>query len=202
MSRMAEPGPASHARLGVDLGGTKIEAVVMFCGRRVTAATACAHAAPGLRGAPRRRRRTLRSGRGRRATPLAGTAPGDRHARLPIAAGRAHCATATAPCSTVANCRRISACCTGRAVRLANDADCFALSEARDGAAAGANSVLGLILGTGVGGGLLVGGELLRGPNAVAGEWGHNRMPLERVALPPLARKGPRLCYCGRQDCY
>src|SRR6266478_7798488 len=64
-----------------------------------------------------------------------------------------------------------------REVRLANDADCFALSEAVDGAAAGARSVFGVILGTGVGGGIVVAGTLLAGANAIAGEWGHNPLP-------------------------
>lgn len=64
-----------------------------------------------------------------------------------------------------------------RPVRLANDADCFTLSEATDGAGAGAPSVFGVILGTGVGGGLVVRGHLVSGPNAVAGEWGHNPLP-------------------------
>jgi fructokinase len=84
----------------------------------------------------------------------------------------------------------------GRPVRLANDADCFALSEAVDGAGAGASSVFGVILGTGVGGGLVVQGRLISGPNAIAGEWGHNPLPWpEDNELP-----GPS-CYCGKQGC-
>jgi fructokinase len=69
-----------------------------------------------------------------------------------------------------------------RPVCLANDADCFALSEASDGAAAGAASVFGVIVGTGTGGGIVVGGKLLGGPNAIAGEWGHNPLPWPRDA--------------------
>jgi fructokinase len=84
----------------------------------------------------------------------------------------------------------------GRDVRIANDAACFALSEATDGAAAGAGTVFGVILGTGVGGGVCVGGRLLAGPNAIAGEWGHNRFAGPRGGLP-----GGRPCYCGRSDC-
>lgn len=80
----------------------------------------------------------------------------------------------------------------GRPVRLANDANCFALSEAVDGAAAGAKVVFGVILGTGVGGGIVVKGEVLAGANAIAGEWGHNPMPGENAGHP---------CYCGRTDC-
>lgn len=84
----------------------------------------------------------------------------------------------------------------GRAVRLANDADCFALSEAVDGAAAGARSVFGVILGTGCGGGIVIDGRLLTGANAIAGEWGHNPLPWPRDD----ERPGPA-CYCGRAGC-
>ncbi|SRR6266851_2846774 len=84
----------------------------------------------------------------------------------------------------------------GRAVRLANDADCFALSEAFDGAAAGATSVFGVILGTGVGGGIVIGGRLLTGINAIAGEWGHNPLPWPEGD----ERPGPP-CYCGKSGC-
>jgi fructokinase len=85
-------------------------------------------------------------------------------------------------------------------VRLANDADCFALSDAADGAGAGAASVFGVILGTGVGGGLVVHGRLLSGPNAIAGEWGHNPLPAPR--LDGVEAEWPGLpCYCGRTGC-
>jgi len=83
-----------------------------------------------------------------------------------------------------------------RKVRLANDADCFTLSEATDGAAAGADAVFGVILGTGVGGGIAVHGELLSGPNGIAGEWGHNPLPW----LHPEELPGPA-CYCGLHGC-
>ncbi|HYA65793.1 MAG TPA: ROK family protein [Burkholderiaceae bacterium] len=85
----------------------------------------------------------------------------------------------------------------GRDVCIANDANCFALSEATDGAAAGSAIVFGVILGTGVGGGLVVNGRLLDGPNGITGEWGHNRLALD--SEPALHR--PRRCYCGRVDC-
>jgi fructokinase len=84
----------------------------------------------------------------------------------------------------------------GRGVRLANDADCFALSEASDGAGSGATTVFGVILGTGVGGGVVVGGALLEGPNAIAGEWGHNPIPWPEAD----ERPGPA-CYCGLSGC-
>ena len=79
-----------------------------------------------------------------------------------------------------------------REVRLANDANCFALSEAADGAGAGMQTVFGVILGTGVGGGIVIDGRVLTGANAIAGEWGHNPMPGEHHA---------DTCYCGRNGC-
>ena len=111
-----------------------------------------------------------------------------------------------------------------REVRLANDADCFALSEAVDGAAAGAGTVFGVILGTGVGGGVVVRGQLLRGANAIAGEWGHNPLPwfqfahaqADRAATGRHPATGEALlhpwpsprefeaapaCYCGKKGC-
>jgi fructokinase len=84
----------------------------------------------------------------------------------------------------------------GRPIRLANDANCFALSEATDGAAAAMTTVFGVILGTGVGGGVAIGGRILVGANAIAGEWGHNPLPWpmpDEIPGPP--------CYCGRSGC-
>lgn len=83
-----------------------------------------------------------------------------------------------------------------REIRIANDANCFALSEAVDGAGKGAEVVFGVILGTGVGAGIVVRGEVLTGPNAIAGEWGHNPLPLPHERDLPL-----RDCYCGRKGC-
>lgn len=83
-----------------------------------------------------------------------------------------------------------------RPVRLSNDANCFALSEATDGAAAKSPVVFGVILGTGVGGGIVINGQLLEGLNSIAGEWGHNPLPpANRQEIP-----GPS-CYCGRHGC-
>jgi fructokinase len=84
----------------------------------------------------------------------------------------------------------------GREVRMANDANCFALSEAVDGAGRGARVVFGVILGTGVGGGIVVDGRVLTGPNAIAGEWGHNPLPAPTTADLPHPD-----CYCGRKGC-
>lgn len=83
-----------------------------------------------------------------------------------------------------------------RPVRVTNDADCFALSEATDGAAANAPTVFGVILGTGVGGGLVVHGQCVQGPNLITGEWGHNPLPWPRDD----ERPGPA-CYCGKSGC-
>jgi fructokinase len=111
-----------------------------------------------------------------------------------------------------------------REVRLANDANCFALSEAADGAGAGAQAVFGVILGTGVGGGIVIDGKLLTGANAIAGEWGHNYLSPDPVpegggdsgsprrgssvlAVPALGRPdggnpaAEQTCYCGRKGC-
>lgn len=84
----------------------------------------------------------------------------------------------------------------GRPILFENDANCFALSEAWDGAAAGCDSVFGVIIGTGTGGGLVVGRRVLRGANAIGGEWGHN--PL---AWPTPAERDNPACYCGRRGC-
>jgi len=83
-----------------------------------------------------------------------------------------------------------------RPVRVANDANCFVLSEASDGAGAGARVVFGVIVGTGTGGGVVVDGKLLTGPHAIAGEWGHNPLPWPRDD----ERPGPS-CYCGKCGC-
>jgi len=108
-------------------------------------------------------------------------------------------------------------CRLGPRVRIANDADCLALSEAADGAGADARSVFAAILGTGVGGGLVVGGTLVQGPNGLAGEWGHTPLPYFRSPVfgNPCDRADPaeadrfqlecrledRHCYCGRRNC-
>ena len=84
-----------------------------------------------------------------------------------------------------------------RPVRVANDANCFTLSEAIDGAGRGLGAVFGVILGTGVGGGIAIGGRIHEGPNQIAGEWGHNVLPWmtdeERASAPA--------CYCGKRGC-
>ena len=84
----------------------------------------------------------------------------------------------------------------GREIRLANDANCFAISEASDGAAAGCGIVFGVILGTGVGGGIVIDKQIVTGAQAIAGEWGHTPLPLPRDDERPGLQ-----CYCGRMGC-
>lgn len=85
-----------------------------------------------------------------------------------------------------------------RPIRLANDADCLAVSEAADGAGRDAYSVFGVILGTGVGGGIVINGKLHHGPNAIAGEWGHNPLPWPKQDFNEWPGRG---CYCGNNGC-
>jgi fructokinase len=179
-------------RIGVDLGGTKIEAIALDPGgtcmarRRVPAPRddyeATLAAISGLVTA-------IESETGRRGSVGIGT-PG----ALSPFTERLHNSN-----SVWLNDRPIDrdlARLLGRPVRIANDADCFALSEATDGAGRGAPCCFGVILGTGCGGGVVVGGHLLAGPNAIAGEWGHNPLPWPA----PDEQPGPA-CYCGKQGC-
>jgi fructokinase len=84
----------------------------------------------------------------------------------------------------------------GREVRMANDANCFALSEAADGAGAGQKTVFGVIIGTGCGGGVVVNGQIMEGRNRVTGEWGHTPLPWPRANELP-----GHMCWCGKQNC-
>jgi len=179
------------AAIGVDLGGTKIEAIVLDAG-----------------GVERWRRRVP-------------TPAGDYRATVDAVAAlvrRAEAETGTSGCSVgvgtpgtttaaglIKNAN--SVCLNGRPlahdladalarpVRLANDANCLALSEASDGAGARAAVVFAVILGTGVGGGIVVDGRVLIGANGLAGEWGHNPLPWREADDPELP------CYCGRRGC-
>ena len=195
--------PTTTPRIGIDLGGTKIEAIIMNGDGQITART---------------RVPTPKGDYAATLASIAGLVEGLQHefglaANLPVGIGTP--GAVSFETGLLKNCN--STCLNGqplredlealmqRPVRIANDADCFALSEASDGAAAGAHSVLGVILGTGVGGGLVYEGQLLKGSNAISGEWGHN--PLSLLAyqsmpendLPVLGH--PRGCYCGRNDC-
>ncbi len=179
---------SSSHRLGVDLGGTKIEAAAM--------------AADGALG-ERRRTATPRDYDGlvravadlatavaEPSTPLGIGIPGS----LSPATGLIRGAN-----TTFLNGRDLArdlAEATGRRVRIANDADCFALSEATDGAAKGAKVAFGVIIGTGCGGGGVVDGRLVPGAGGIAGEWGHTPLPWAEGDEHP----GPR-CWCGRLGC-
>ncbi|MES0872828.1 ROK family protein [Sinimarinibacterium thermocellulolyticum] len=165
-------------RIGIDLGGTKTEAVVIddasriLARRRVptprndyaaTLQTICALVA------------ALEAEVGARGLPVGAGTPG---ARSPATGRMKNCN------STWLNDRPLLEDLEARLgprVRIANDADCLALSEATDGAGAGARCMFAAILGTGVGGGIAIEGRLLSGPNAIAGEWGHNPLPWPRV---------------------
>ncbi len=178
-------------RIGVDLGGTKIEAAA-FDGPRILARQriptpagdymATLMAVAGLV-------ETLEAELGRRGSVGVGT-PGVESAQSGLIKN------ANSTCLIGKPLKRDLQALLQREVRLANDANCFALSEAVDGAAAGAEVVFGVILGTGVGGGIVVRGEPLVGANAIAGEWGHNPLPA------PTAEELPApACYCGRCGC-
>lgn len=179
--------------IGIDLGGTKIEAVVLdeegrFVQRTRVATPAgnyeaiLAAIAALVRDAERRAGRAQAVGIG---------TPGSISRR----SGRIKNSNST--CLNSRPLRDDLEACLGHEVFLANDANCFTLSEAVDGAAAGAGSVFGVILGTGVGGGLAVHGRMVDGPNGIAGEWGHNPLPLSDEP----GSERPRPCYCGRSSC-
>ncbi len=183
---------ATRYRIGVDLGGTKIEAIALgdagdvLIRCRVATPTdeyrACVAAIAGLV----EQIDTALGGRGSVGVGIPGT--------ISPATGLVKNANSTHLIGHRLDADLAAA--LDRPVRLANDADCFALSEAADGAGKGARSVFGVILGTGVGGGLVWEGRLIAGPNAIAGEWGHNPLPWPRDD----ERPGPR-CYCGREGC-
>ena len=179
-------------RLGVDLGGTKIEIIALDTRgaerlrRRVPTpqgdygATVAA-----IAGLVRETEREL----GARGTVGIGT-PGSMSRATGLLRG------CNSVCLNGQPLRRDLEVVLGREVRLTNDANCFALSEARDGAGRGSDVVFGAILGTGVGAGIVVRGRVLDGPNAIAGEWGHNPLPWPNDD----ERPGPP-CFCGRSGC-
>ena len=188
--------PAPAFSLGLDLGGTKLEAALFDprgtqVWRRRTATPAGDYSA------------TLRA--------LVGDVEHARGVVASLAAGAAMTigvgtpGTQT-PSGRMKNCN--STCLNGKPlqadlraaiaqpVRLANDANCLALSEATDGAGAGAAVVFAVILGTGTGAGIVVNGHLLSGPNGLAGEWGHNPLPWGTAGEDPVYG-----CYCGQRGC-
>ncbi|MGC1301403.1 MAG: ROK family protein [Caulobacteraceae bacterium] len=175
-------------RLGVDFGGTKIEAATLDMDGRVLRTLRVAN--PGGYDAAIEAVRDLANVLSPAGTPIGLGGPGSPSP----ATGLIRNAN-----STWLNGRNFAAdlgAATGRAVRVANDANCFALSEAVDGAAAGARVVFGVIVGTGVGGGIVVDGQLMTGAGGVAGEWGHIPLPWAQ----PDEHPGPK-CWCGLHGC-
>ncbi len=199
MARRAHAADLSAARrpgaplLGIDLGGTKIEGLMLGADGAalwrervptpqgdyratldaIAALVARAEAASGVRGLP-----------------VGIGAPGSE-----TDSGRIRNANST--CLNGQPLRADLQALLARPVRIANDANCLALSEATDGAGAGAAVVFAVIVGTGVGGGLVAGGELLAGANGLAGEWGHNPLPW----ADPQTDADPAPCYCGKRGC-
>lgn len=184
----------SKARIGVDLGGTKIECVALLADGEVALRRRCA--TPGARYED-----VIHAIAGLVAEVEAGVGQG----RLSIGLGTPGSVSPFSGLLRNSNAVHmngrpfaadLAAALEGRPLRIENDANCFAMSEAADGAAAGARIVFGVIIGSGVGGGLVVDGKVLSGANGVAGEWGHNKLPgpnAEETAAPP--------CWCGRQGC-
>jgi fructokinase len=185
---------AAQKRIGVDLGGTKIEAAVIAADNRVLWRERVPTPSGDYHG-------TLRAIQGlvERAVaenslsvqlPVGIGVPGSQSPRTGLMRGCNSTALNDKP--LLHDVQAVLA----RPVRLANDADCFALSEACAGVGREAGTVFGAILGTGVGGGVVVHKQLLSGPNHNAGEWGHNSMPGDSVQ-----GRVPRRCFCGRDNC-
>src|SRR5579862_5829255 len=183
---------SARFRIGVDLGGTKIEAAAIDRDGRVHARRRVASPAGNYAGT---------------VAAVAGLVHGiEAELGTGLTVGIGIPGTLTAATGLVKNANstwligrplgRDLEAALGRPVRLANDANCFALSEASDGAAAGLANVFGVILGTGVGGGVVIDGRIVVGANAIGGEWGHNPLPWPRADELPGAR-----CYCGRSGC-
>ena len=180
-------------RIGIDLGGTKIAGIVLGPGDAILAETRCASPSgdyAGTIGAIAEAIGELERSAGAQRASIGIGMPGSLSPRT----GVVHNANSTWLNGKPLH--RDLETALGRLVRLSNDANCFALSEAHDGSAAGARSVFGVILGTGCGGGVVVDGKLVDGPHGIAGEWGHIPLPWAE----PSEHPGP-LCWCGQQGC-
>lgn len=165
-------------RIGIDLGGTKIEGIVMGTGSAVLHRRRILTPVNDYVGqvqAVASLVETLERDSGARGLPVGVGHPG---ARSP-ASGRIK--NSNSVCLNGRALQQDLEAALGRCIRMANDADCLAVSEQADGAAAGARTVFAIILGTGVGGGIVIDGRLLAGPNSIAGEWGHNPLPWPRT---------------------
>ena len=178
---------------GVDLGGTKIEAVVLGPGDEVLARHRCptpTNGYPATINAVAKLVHMVEDDAGVAAPHVGIGGPGSPSPTT----GRQRNANSTILNGQPLACDLATA--IGRPVTLANDADCLALSEAHDGAAAGHQCVFAVILGTGIGGGLVINGRLHTGPNALGGEFGHTALPRPRADETP----GPA-CWCGQRGC-
>ncbi len=179
-------------RIGIDLGGTKIEAIAMSAKGEIMSRQRCA--TPGdyraCLAALAELKGQIEAAVGAKARRIGIAMPGS----LSPATGRVRNANSQWLNGTdfLGDVGQALA----TPVRVANDADCFTLSEAVDGAGAGAASVFGVIIGTGCGGGIALNGRLHRGANAIAGEWGHNPLPWPT----PEEFPGPS-CWCGKTGC-
>ena len=186
--------PQPGLRIGVDLGGTKIEAIALDrAGRerfRERVATPSGDYAGTVRAVAELARAAMM---GEPASVGVGI-PGS------ISPATGLVKNANSVCLIGRALDRDLADALGQPVRLANDADCFALSEATDGAGADAAIVFGVILGTGVGGGLVINQRVVAGANAITGEWGHNPLPGPVLWPDGDERPGPK-CYCGLAGC-
>jgi fructokinase len=180
---------SAEPRLGIDLGGTKIEGVLM---------------APDGTILDRSRLPTPIDNYEAILDQLASLANTlDRSGKLPLGIGTPGSVSRNAPamrnsnstCLNGKDLQRDIESRSGRPTRIANDADCFTLSEASDGAASDSTIVFGVILGTGVGGGIVANGSLLQGINGITGEWGHNPVSFNTKGFEK------RKCFCGRENC-
>ncbi|MDP7029743.1 MAG: ROK family protein [Phycisphaerales bacterium] len=178
---------------GVDLGGTKIEAAVLGDDGAVLAR----HRVPTPKGQYDATIEAVAAAVRVAETQAGGGGP---HIGMGVPGSPSPRSGLMRNCnSTVLNGRPLAAdlrAATGREIRMANDANCLALSEATDGAAAGVTCVFAVILGTGVGGGIVIDGRLLEGANGIGGEWGHIPLP-----WPTEQERSARTCWCGRTDC-
>jgi predicted NBD/HSP70 family sugar kinase len=189
-----------NTRIGIDLGGTKIEAVAInaagdiICQNRISTPNTSYQAV--LRALKSLIQKLSQDANLPASTPVGMGTPG----AVSLKTGLMKNSNST--CLNGHDLRSDLEAALKRPVRIANDADCFTLSEAIDGAGKTAPSVFGIILGTGVGGGIAVNQRLLGGINAISGEWGHNPLPLDSLSRDcafPFRKN--RSCYCGKRNC-
>ncbi|MBT7942281.1 MAG: ROK family protein, partial [Alphaproteobacteria bacterium] len=195
-------------RIGIDLGGSKIEGLVLDPGGRERARKRVPTPGNDSRNTdPNKTYATIVSAVAELVADLADQAGAD--TTTPVGVGIPGAISSSTGLVKNAN----TTCLIGHAldtdlatamarpVRLANDADCFTISEATDGAGQNHPIVFGVILGTGCGGGILVNGKLLSGPNAITGEWGHNPLPWPQTLDGGIDELPGPECYCSKKGC-